>query len=54
MEEMEASAGKIEKKTVPPVNVPIPTKIGSEMGGAPKTPTWDSKTVLTHGQMAVG
>ena len=25
---------------VPPVNIPIPTKIGSKMGGAPKTPKW--------------
>ena len=25
---------------VPPVNIPIPTKIGSKMGGAP-TPKWD-------------
>ena len=27
-------------KPVPPVNIPIPTKIGSKMGGAP-TPKWD-------------
>ena len=27
-------------KSVPPVNIPIPTKIGSKMGGAP-TPKWD-------------
>ena len=26
---------------LPPVNIPIPTKIGSKMGGAPKTPKWD-------------
>ena len=31
---------------VPPVSVPIPTKMGSRMGGAP-TPKWDPKTVLT-------
>ena len=31
---------------VPPVNIPIPTKIGSQMGGAP-IPKWDPKTVLT-------
>ena len=27
------------QKPVPPVNIPIPTKIGSKMGGAP-TPKW--------------
>ena len=32
---------------VPPVSIPIPTKIGSKMGGAP-TPKWDPKEVLTH------
>ena len=26
---------------LPPVNIPIPTKIGSKMGGAP-TPKWDT------------
>ena len=26
---------------VPPVNIPMPTKIGSKMGGAPKPPKWD-------------
>ena len=26
---------------VPPVNISIPTKIGSKMGGAPKTQKWD-------------
>ena len=26
---------------VPPVNIPMPTLLGSKMGGAPKTPTWD-------------
>ena len=25
---------------IPPVNIPIPTKMGSKMGGAPKTPKW--------------
>ena len=34
-------------KSRTPVNIPIPTKIGSKMG-APKTPKWDPKTVLTH------
>ena len=29
------------QKPVPPVNIPIPTKIGSKMGGAP-TPKWDT------------
>ena len=28
------------QKLVPPVNIPIPTKIGSNMGGAP-TPKWN-------------
>ena len=28
------------QNSVPPVNTPIPTKIGSKMGGAP-TPKWD-------------
>ena len=31
-------------KIVPPVNIPIPTKTGSKMGGAP-TPKWDSMGV---------
>ena len=31
----------IKSQIVPPVNIPIPTKIGSKMGGAP-TPKWDS------------
>ena len=29
---------------VPPVNIPISTKIGSKMGGAPKTPKMGSPT----------
>ena len=33
------------------VNMPIPTKIGSKMGGAPKPPKWYPKTVLIHGQI---
>ena len=33
------SAG-MGQKPVPPVNIPIPTKIGSKMVGAP-TPKWD-------------
>ena len=33
----------------PPVNIPIPTKIGSKMGGAP-TPKW---LVLTHSQVGM-
>ena len=37
---------------VPPVNIPIPTKIPTKMGGAP-TPKWDPKTVLTHSHMEV-
>ena len=32
---------------VPPMNIPIPTKIGSKMGGAPKT----LPLVLTHGHL---
>ena len=33
---------------VPPVNIPIPTKIRSKMGGEfTYQPTWDPKTVLT-------
>ena len=33
---------------VPPVNIPIPTKIGSKMGGEfTYQPKWDPKTVLT-------
>ena len=36
------------QKPVPPVNIPIPTKIGSKMGGEFTYPTfWDPKTVLT-------
>ena len=35
----------------PPVNIPIPTKIGSKMGGAPKTQKWDPKTVLNRGRI---
>ena len=30
----------VKIQIVPSVNIPIPTKIGSKMGGAP-TPTWD-------------
>ena len=30
----------LSQNLVPPVNIPIPTKIGSKMGGAP-TPKWD-------------
>ena len=37
---------------VPPVNIPLPTKIGSQMGGEfTNQPKWDPKTVLTHSQM---
>ena len=36
------------QKPVPPVNIPIPTKIGSKMGGEfTYQPKWDPKTVLT-------
>ena len=31
---------KVQIQIVPPVNIPIPTKIPTEMGGAP-IPTWD-------------
>ena len=30
------------QNSVPPVNIPNPTKIGSKMGGAPKTPKMGS------------
>ena len=37
-----------QKQPVPPVNIPIPTKIGSNMGGElTYQPKWDPKTVLT-------
>ena len=29
------------QEPVPPVNIPIPTKIDSKMGGNSPTPTWD-------------
>ena len=32
---------------IPPVNIPIPTQIGSRMGGAPKTPKWDPSVLTT-------
>ena len=35
------------RKPVPPVNIPIPTKLGSKMGGEfTYPPKWDPKTVL--------
>ena len=39
--------GHGSKSVVPPVNIPIPTKTGSKMGGAPNYPKMGSKTVLT-------
>ena len=36
------------QKPVPPVNIPIQPLKNTKMGGAPKTPKWDAKTVLTH------
>ena len=42
------------KSPVPPVNIPIPTKIGSKMGGAPKTPKWDPIGFDTHSQIQIG
>ena len=40
--------GHVGQIPVPPVNIPIPTKIGSKMGGEfiEKPPKWDPKTVL--------
>ena len=40
------------QKPVPPVNIPIPTKIGSKMGGAPKTPKM-VPLVLTHSHIYI-
>ena len=37
---------------VPPVNIPIPTKIGPKMGGAP-TPKWDPIGFDNHSRMSV-
>ena len=38
---------------ISPVNIPIPTKIGSKMGGEfSPTPKWHPKTVLTHSQIS--
>ena len=37
----------------PPVNIPIPTKIGSKMGGEFTYPNNGIPLVLTHGQMAM-
>ena len=38
----------VEIQIVPPVNMPIPTKIGSKMGGEfTYQPKWDPKTVIT-------
>ena len=40
----------VKIQIVPPVNTPIPTKIGSKMGSEfTENPKWDDKTVLTHG-----
>ena len=40
----------VKSQIVPAVNIPIPTKIGSKMGGAP-TPKWYHWFVLTHSQV---
>ena len=38
----------VQSQIVPPANIPIPTKIGSKMGGEfTYPPKWDPKTVLT-------
>ena len=40
---------------VPSVNIPIPTKIGSKMGGEfTHPPKWDAKTVLTTTAISAG
>ena len=44
--EFPASQLVMGQQPVPLVNIPIPTKIGSNMGGSPAT-EWDPKTVLT-------
>ena len=43
----------MRQNPVPPVNIPIATKIGSEMGGAPTptVPTWDPIGFDNHSQM---
>ena len=40
LKSMNSKSGHGSKARNPPVNIPIPTKIGSKMGGAP-TPKWD-------------
>ena len=35
----------VKSQIVPPVNIPIPTKIGSKRGGAP-IPTWDHRSQM--------
>ena len=40
----------MSQNPIPPVNIPIPTKIGSKMGGAP-TPKWDPIGFDNHSHM---